>query len=348
MEDMAYVANSIGKEIQRLSGKTILITGARGFLASYLANAIAHFNQQRIVSQPVRLLLLVRSAVRTDSSIAHLVDDPYVKFIVQDASDELILSEPVHFIIHSASPASPKWYLRDPINTLRVNSIALYQLLELAHHNHAESVLYFSSSEVYGKPEPENIPTPETYVGRTPFAGGRACYIEAKRYGEALCTAYFEQYNVPVKIARPSHIHGPGLRIDDGRIVAELISRGLDSMPFELLSDGSATRTYGYVSDATIGFLKILLSEYEGEVFNVGTDAPEISMLELATLVAKLFGRTDPVRFNVSPEAAEVQHAPHRVCPDLSKIRRLLGYSPSVALEVGLERTIRWHSLQRQ
>ena len=345
MEDMPDVARAMDEEVQRLSGKTVLITGANGFLASYLADAIAYFNQQHILNQPARLILLVRSPVRPRSRLAHLLDDPNVKFIFQDVCAPILLSEPIHYIVHAASPASPKWYLSEPVNTLKVNSVALFQLLELARHSHAESILYLSSSEVYGSPEPENIPTPETYIGRVGFTGGRACYIEGKRFGEALCAAYFEQYGVPVKIARPFHIHGPGLRIDDGRIVAELIARGLQNKPFELLSDGSATRTYGYVSDATVGFLKILLGDYQGESFNIGADVPETSILELATTIARLFGRSDQVKVNVSPGSDQIKSGPSRACPDLTKIRRLLGYSPHVALESGLERTIQWHRL---
>ena len=328
---------------KKLSGKTILITGANGVLPSYLADFFAYLNQHHLLNQATRILLLIRSDVEPGSRLAHLKDRSDIEFIVQDVCDPITIEAPVHFIVHAASPASPKWYRADPVGTVDTNSIALRQLLRLAKNHQTESFLYFSSSEVYGNPGPENIPTPESYLGTVEFTKGRACYAESKRFGETMCASHFEQYGIPVKVVRPFHIHGPGLRIDDGRIVAEMILQGLNDKPFELLSAGSATRTYGYVSDATVGFLKVLLSDCNGEAFNVGADSPETSILELATIISNIFGKTDPVKTNTTPDAKELKGAPNRACPDLSKIRRLLGYHPAVPLETGLERKVAWH-----
>jgi UDP-glucuronate decarboxylase len=153
---------------------------------------------------------------------------------------------------------------------------------------------------------------------------------------------------VPAKSVRPFHVHGPGLRPRDGRIIEAMISKGINNLPIEIQSDGKATRTYGYVSDATIGFLKVLFSGHNGGAFNVGADKPETSILELATVISRLFGRTEPVRVVGVPAPAG---SPKRACPDLTKIRTLLNYEPTISLEDGLERTIKWlhaqDSLQR-
>ena len=343
--DLSEIAARLGPGIERLAGKTVLVTGAAGMLPSYIADTIAHLNDRRLLSAPARLLVNARAIDSNDGRIAHLAGRADTRFLVQDVREPLPLDEPVHFVVHAASAASPKWYRADPVGTLDVNSSALRQLLD-ATRSSCESFLYFSSSEVYGDPEPEHIPTPETYVGRTAFLGGRACYTEAKRFGEALCAAYREQHGAPVKIVRPFHVHGPGLRLDDGRIVAALIAMGLSGAPFVLNSDGRATRTYGYVSDATVGFLRVLLSDCDGEAFNVGADEPETSILELATAVSRLFGRTESVGVNAAPSSEHLKGAPVRVKPDLSKIRHRLGYSPSVSLEEGLRRTIAWHQLR--
>ena len=164
---------------------------------------------------------------------------------------------------------------------------------------------------------------------------------EAKRAGEAYCLAYFRQKELPVRIVRPFHFHGPGLKLDDGRIVTELIRMGLEGRPIELKSGGTATRTYGYVLDAAVGALLVLLKGTPGEVYNLGVDAPETSIRELATIIAELFGQAEPVRTGCDPTAAEIQNSPERACPDLSRLRGL-GVTPRVRLEDGLRRSIAW------
>lgn len=337
-QDMPEIVEGVGDEIQRFAGKTLLITGAGGVLPGYLADSVAYCNRH-VLSRPARLVLLVRTPPRPGSRLAHLVERPDVEFLIQDAATPTAIDGALHFIIHAASPATPRNFKEDPVGTVAVNTVGLAHLLDLARQREIESFLFFSSSEIYGTPPLEHIPTPETYLGQFDFTANRSFYAEAKRCGETLCAAYLEQYGVPVKSVRPFHVHGPGLRPDDGRIIAAMIALGLANRPFELQSDGTATRTYGYVSDATIAFLKVLLSEYNGHAFNVGADAPETSMLELATTIARLFGRTEPV---VVGRAAPGAGSPARACPDLSKIRNLLGYAPQVSLDSGLERTIAW------
>ena len=336
--DIADIVAHLAGAAERFAGRTVLITGAGGMLPGYLADTVTYLNDH-ILRTPARLVLLTRTHPTPGSRLAHLTGRADVRFLAQDARDPIELDGPIHFIIHGASPATPPQFAQDPVGTVEVNTIALRNLLDLARQRETESVLFFSSSEVYGTPEPEHIPTPETYLGRFDFTLTRSFYAAAKRFGETLCAAYFQQYGVPVKSVRPFHIHGPGLRRDDGRIVAAMIARGLAGEPFELQSDGSATRTYGYIADATLGFLNVLLSDRNGEAFNVGADAPETSMLALATTIARLFGRTEPVTAGAAPSGAG---SPARACPDLTKIRSLLGYDTRVPLEAGLERTIEW------
>lgn len=345
-EDLSLILQSLESEIHRFSGQTVLITGARGFLASYLVDTLVFLNDQKALCKPVKILAMVRPPLERTDRLAHLVDRGDVQFLLQDVRTPLTYDGPVHFIIHAASDAAPKRYLNDPVGTMQTNTLALQQLLEVSKSRETESFLFLSSSEVYGTPDPESVPTPETYVGRVDFTNDRACYAESKRFGETLCRGYFDQYKIPVKCVRPFHIHGPGLRLNDGRIVAELLSQGLAGKPFEILSDGRATRTYGYVSDATIGFFKILLSSHNGEAFNLGADAPETSILQLAQIISQLFGRQEVVRVKSSAHPAHLLGAPARACPDLTKIRRLLNYQPRVGLVEGLERTIAWHKQQ--
>ncbi len=342
-DDLPPIADALRAARQRLSGKTVLITGASGFLPAYIVDTLAYLNDAGLLDQPCRQILLERSADAITARLGHLRDRSDITVMVQDVCDPITLDRQPHMIVHAASPASPKFFRKDPVGCIDANTLGTRNLLELARADACESFLYFSSSEIYGTPDPDAIPTPETYVGRVDCTGKRACYAEAKRLGESYCVAYHEQYSVPAKMVRPFHVHGPGLRIDDGRIIAALISMGLAGKPLELMSAGTATRTYGYVSDAIVGFLLVLLSDHDGQAFNVGVDKPETTVLELATIIARLFGQTEPVKVSQAPGAETIKGAPDRACPDLTKIRTLLGYNPLVALEDGLARTIAWH-----
>jgi UDP-glucuronate decarboxylase len=341
-DDLHGIVDRLGERVRGLSGKRVLVTGASGMLPAYMVDTLAYLNDSRRLDAPCRLMLLSRSADRARSRLAHLLARTDVELVLGDARNGLPAGLGADFIVHAAAPAAPKDYLTDPIGSLDANTLSLRNLLELARERGSASVLYVSTSEVYGTPDAEAIPTPETYVGRIDPLSRRAYYAEAKRAGETYCRAYHEQHGVPVKIARPFHVHGPGLRLDDGRVVAALIAMGVRGERLALESDGLATRTYGYVSDATVALLAILLSDANGEAFNVGTDSPETSVLELATEIARLFGQTEPVRTNTARVNPNAVGAPARACPDLGKIRGRLGVVPRVGLREGLSRTVAW------
>lgn len=344
--DCADIADRLGDDVARFAGKTVLVTGAAGMLPAYLVDTLAYLNDRKRLRQPVQVVAVVRSPDSNEGRLRHLRGRRDVHFVLADAARPFEVDERLHFLVHAASAASPSAYRADPIGTLEVNSLGTKHMLDLARRDRAESLLYFGTSEVYGSPDPAHIPTPETYVGQTQWLGGRACYVEGKRFGEALCAAAWEQEHIPAKIVRPFHVQGPGLRLSDGRVVAEMIRLGITGEPFALKSDGTATRTYGYISDATFAFLRVLLSNENGEAFNVGAEEPETSMLQLATIISRLFGRSEPVRTNTDSSATHLASAPNRAKPDLRKIRDRLGVAPMVSLEDGLARTIHWHRLR--
>lgn len=346
-EDLACVLDRLAGELGAMSGSSMLVTGAAGMLPSYLVDLLAFANEQGALAEPVTLYPLVRTRPEPNSRLGHLLGRPDVQFLVQDAVEPVLLPGPVQYVVHAASSASPRWYRQDPVGTVVVNSVGLHNLLEASRAWETESFLYFSSSEVYGSPGPDNIPTPESFIGEVDFTSGRACYSESKRFGELLCATHHEQHGAPTKVVRPFHIHGPGQRLDDGRVVAEMIRLGLEGRPFELLSDGRATRTYGYIADATLGFMKVLLSAENGQAFNVGADSPETSILELATAVSGIFDRDEAVRVSAGDVPEHLSGAPVRVCPDLAKIRSTFSFDPKIGLIEGLTRTVRWHQAVR-
>lgn len=340
-EDAAYVAARLTQgEIAALAGQHVLITGAAGFLPGAIVDALLHLNAGPLADRPMTLTLLGRSLAKLAARHPAVGHDPRVSVLIQDVAEPLPPLPPIGFVIHAASPAAPQRFMSDPAGLLAANTTGLAQLCARAHEDGSRGLLYFSSSEVYGSPAPDQIPTPEEVVGTVDWRQPRAVYAEAKRAGEAIALAWQRQHGVPVRIVRPFHVHGPGLDIDDGRIVGAMIRRGLNQAPFELESDGRATRTYGYVSDATIGFLKAMLSDQMGGIWNIGTDTPETSILELATVIARLFGITDAVK--VRPVAAGAG-SPNRARPDLTRMREELRWSPQIGLEEGLARTVAWN-----
>lgn len=340
--DVADIVGRLGPSLDVLSGASILITGASGMLGGYLADVAAALNPLGVLRAPCVVYLATREAPRIAGRLGHLLGRSDVQFLVGNDLAATDLPARADVILHAASPASPKHYLADPVGTLDANSRYLRVLLGLARQSDARGFLFISTSEIYGDPPDHEIPTAETYVGAVDPGAPRSCYVEGKRFGEALCMAFYRQHGLPISIVRPFHVHGPGLRLDDGRIVADLIRAGLERRSFTLSSDGTATRCYGYVSDAVAGAYAAVLGDRPGEAFNIGVDGPETNILELAGIVAELVGAPPP-RAAAAPLPAHLASAPRRSRADLTKARTLLGYAPSVTLRDGLGRTIAWH-----
>jgi nucleoside-diphosphate-sugar epimerase len=209
------------------------------------------------------------------------------------------------------------------------------------------AVLYYSTSEIYGDPDPENIPTPETYAGNVSCTGPRACYHESKRYGETLCVNFASQYELPIRIARPFNNYGPGLKLSDKRVLPDFARNILEGNDVVMFSDGSPTRTFCYVADAVVGYYKILIRGRDGQSYNIGIEEPEISIAELAAglveIAKKLFCYTGKVAEQTSQDKDYLVDSPNRRCPLISKARTELGYNPKIRVEEGLIRTLCWY-----
>jgi UDP-glucuronate decarboxylase len=327
---------------ERFSGKTILLTGSAGFLGSQFVHYFLNLNDSKLLSKPCKLFCLDNYMRGIPTWLESLKDRIDLSIIQSD----IILQKnfPVSdFIIHAASIASPIYYRIYPLETMDANVIGLRNLLDFAVKNPCESLLFFSTSEIYGDPTPKDIPTKETYRGNVSCTGPRACYDESKRYGETLCVNFAKQFQIPVKIARPFNNYGPGLKLTDKRVLPDFFNDVLNNRNITLLSDGKATRTFCYISDAITGYLKLLLSNFNGESFNIGTENPEISMLDLAKLVIKLTGKNLEVIYQNSDDRQYLIDNPQRRCPDIDKARTLLNYRPKISLEEGLLRTVDYY-----
>lgn len=341
-EDIKNIVKRLGKDVDKFSGKTILITGSSGLIGGYILETIAYLNSESLISSPCRIIGLQKSKITKDSRLGYLLKRRDVKFVSQNAARPYAGKEKIDFIIHSAGMSAPASFLADPLGTIDVNVNGIRWILEYAKKNKVKSVLYMSSGEIYGNPNSKNIPTPETYNGNVSTLDPRSCYTSSKRLAETLCKVYFEEFKVPVKIARPFIVYGPGLLSTDKRVMAQFIKSGLGKKPIEMMNEGKDTRSYCYIADATVAFLKILVSDKNGEVFNVASDREEVSIRDLADLTHKICLIKDKVKVKSNNDKS-IKGAPNRVLPDISKIKKEFKFNPEVGIESGLKRTIEWN-----
>jgi dTDP-glucose 4,6-dehydratase/UDP-glucuronate decarboxylase len=346
-EDVDFILTEMAEVLKQVSGTTLLVTGAGGFLCSYFLEVVAAFNRSG-TGAPCRVIALDNFRTGLPERLSHLSAEPNLRFVRHDVSQPFQSDEPVDWIIHGASIASPSFYRRFPLETIDVNVNGTRHLLESARHG-ARSMLYLSTSEVYGDPDPAMVPTPETYHGNVSCTGPRACYDESKRLAETLCAAYHRLFSVPIKVVRPFNVYGPGQRLDDGRIIPDLMSAALNRKPIVLYSDGRATRTFCYVRDAIRAMWRVLLSDADGEIFNIGNDAEELSIGALAQRMGEVAGPPWlEIEQRVSQDPHYVTDNPQRRCPDLRKLRTRFGWQPQVSLTEGLKRTLQSYREQGQ
>lgn len=352
-EDLDYIVGNARQEFSRLEGKSLLITGGAGFLGYYLVQAILHYNRQVDSQSAIRVTVFDNYIRGIPEWLTALDGDPALALVRHDVTEPLPADiESFQYIIHAASIASPTYYRRYPIETMDANVNGLRALLDYCldrrgSSNPVEGFLFYSTSEIYGDPDPDNIPTAETYRGNVSCTGPRACYDESKRYGETLCVNFAQAHDLPVKIARPFNNYGPGLKISDRRVLPDFARDMLAGNDIVLLSDGSPTRTFCYIADAVVGYYKILVNGLPGDSYNIGVEKPEISIADVAAMCveigAELFGYEGRVVREVSKDSAYLVDNPNRRCPIIDKARRELGYNPTIDISDGLRRTMLWY-----
>jgi len=263
-------------------------------------------------------------------NIAHLAGNQSFKFIQQDVTEFVFLQEPVNYVWHFASPASPIDYAELPIQTLKVGSLGTHKALGLAKHKGARFLLA-STSEVYG--DPLVHPQPETYWGNVNPIGPRGCYDEAKRFAEAMTVAYAREHGMETRIVRIFNTYGPRMRLNDGRVVPTFLGQALKDQPITVFGDGKQTRSFCYCSDLIEGIYRLMMGPRPGPV-NIG-NPHELTMLEFARTIIRLTGSRSRIVFKPLP-----QDDPQQRRPDITRARRWLKWTPQVELAEGLKRTI--------
>ncbi len=356
--DLDLLSHQLEAEFERLSGRSVLVAGGAGFLGYYLVQGALYWNHTHSAQPPIQVIVLDNFMRGVPRWLMGLEQDPNLRLLKHDITQPLPAAiGDVEYLIHAASIASPTYYRKFPIETMDANINGLrflldYSLAQKHRGKPVEGVLFYSSSEIYGDPTQDSIPTPESYRGYVSCTGPRACYDESKRYGETLCVNFARQYGLPIKVARPFNNYGPGLKITDGRVISDFARNILGGEDIVMFSDGSARRTFCYVADAVAGYYKILVKGRSGEAYNVGVETPEVSMAELAERVAalgrELFGYTGKVVRQQSADKDYLVDNPNRRCPVITKARTELGYDPQVTIDEGLRRSLIWYSGNRE
>ena len=357
-EDLDYINTNLREEFGRMAGKNLLITGGAGFLGYYLVQAVLHFNTMVDSASRIQVTVYDNFKRGLPGWLTMLQADPNLRLERRDMIQPLPTDMGnFQFIIHAAGIASPIYYRKYPLQTIDANINGLrnlldYSVLQADRSGGFEGFLFFSSSEIYGDPPPEAIPTSEDYRGNVSCTGPRACYDESKRFGETLCVTFARQHGVDVKMARPFNNYGPGLKITDGRVLPDFARNVLAGNDIVMHSDGSPTRTFCYSADAIIGYYKVLVKGQPGEGYNIGIDRPEISMAELAQLVIEtasdLFGYRGKLQRAASLEVDYLVDNPNRRCPNIEKARSHLGFNPAILIDEGIRRSLAWYHHNRE
>jgi len=358
LNDLVYMSECLQSEFLAMSGKRLLITGGAGFLGHYFVQGALHWNHTHREHAPISVVVYDSFVRGMPAWLSALEGDSNLTLVKHDIRNPLPADIGAFaFIIHAASIASPTYYKRDPIGTMDANVNGLRMLLDYARLQKErgqalDGVLFFSSSEIYGDPSPDAIPTPETYRGLVSCTGPRACYDEAKRYGETLCVNFVKQFGVPVRVARPFNNYGPGLKISDRRVIPDFARDIVNNRDIVMLSDGSPRRTFCYVTDAVVGYYKVLVKGHDGEAYNIGVETPEISVGELAQMLVRhakdILGYTGKVVLQKSQDSTYLVDNPNRRCPVITKAKSHLGYNPTVTIEEGLRRSLLWYRDNRE
>jgi UDP-glucuronate decarboxylase len=341
--DLLEIVENLGEDYKLFEGKKILITGGRGFLGRYFLLVFNYLNEN-LFSKPAKIYIIdnfitsgkLGDKLPTYDNIVYLNHD-----VIKPLDKEI--DSKMDYIIHAAGIASPYYYRKHPMKTLDVATTGTRNMLDLSL-KHSARFIFFSSSEIYGDPDPQYIPIPESYRGNVSIAGPRSCYDISKRLGETLCYIYQTNLGLHTNVIRPFNIYGPGMQKNDYRVLPNFASNIQNNKKLKIYGNGNQTRTFCYVVDAIVGFLQVIAKGVHGEPYNIGNPDPEISMLDLVKRMENILSKDFKYDIIDHPDSYPADE-PQRRCPDITKARLQLYFQPKVTLDDGLVRFFDWTNI---
>lgn len=336
-QDMQMITNE-NLPWETFLNKKIVISGANGFLPSYMIETLLYLNDTRGLN--CKIIGIVRNKEKAIHRFKHHQNRLDLQWIVQDVSQPFTIGEKMDFIVHAASQASPKYYGSDPVGTFSANILGTYHLLEIARVHQIESFFYFSSGEIYGDNKSQ-LPMQEHVYGFLDPLNLRSCYAESKKMAENMIISYAYQYGLSAKIVRPFHVYGPGVKLDDGRVYSDFLSNIIQHKDILIQGDGLAVRAFCYLADATAGFFTVFLKGKNSEAYNVGNPNCTLSINELAIQLAVLYAERNlkVVNRERPSQPGYIASSTSVISPDISKIMGL-GWRPHMSIQAGFKRTV--------
>lgn len=336
--DIKEIVINLKNQIHNLDKKKILLLGSEGFLGRYFVKV---FNE---------ILNNTKNKFSLDCFDNFISSKPNkiknfnkkITFQKKDISNYKFKKK-YDYIIYLAGIASPTIYKKYPVETLKVSYEGVKNLLEKSKRDKSKFIL-FSSSEIYGNPDIKNLPTKENYYGYVNSFGPRSCYDEGKRIGETLCYVYKEYFNCSISIIRPFNVFGPLMAKNDYRILPNIVNKIKSKKKILVHGNGKQTRTFCYITDAMTGFLKVILSNMSGEIWNIGNPNNEINMINLIKIFNNLLNRKNSYKLINYPKHYPADE-PIRRCPDISKSIKYLNFKPKIDVKTGIERMIKYNNL---
>ena len=336
-KDIYSIIKSINLEANSFNNKNIVISGAFGFIGKYILECL------HLIKKEMKLnfnIYAIDNFITSDETIKSFFEKKGINCINHDINKKLNIDVEFDFIICLAGIASPYYYNKYPVETLNASINGLNNMFELKHNTNSKFI-FFSSSEIYGDPPSDQIPTNETYRGNVTSIGPRSCYDESKRVGETICYINSNFFHKKTTIIRPFNVFGPGMALNDYRIIPNITRSFILNEKFQIYGTGNQTRTYCYISDAISGFFKAILKDEFFGVYNIGNDDDEMSVINLLKNTEDVM----KVKLNYIKTSYPNEYPPdepRRRCPDISKAKKNLNFYPKISLKEGLYNHFSW------